>query len=298
MQAKLPMRSRRFSALLGSSRADVPPMCPWESRLSREIPWPLMTGDGIRLDGGNMSAGIVRVGNTVRRPAGPWTRAVHALLTYLHDVGFDGAPRSHGIDEQGREVLDFVPGIVAWPNHFDHLDSDDQLRRAIRIIRNFHDAVAGFIPPIDARWQVLIPGDGDEIIAHHDLAPWNLIMGEPRWAFIDWDTAAPGTRLWDLAYAMHGFAPLSANPAFQREDAGRRLRVIADAYDLTERQRLDIIPLLTGRTQAMHDFLTQQAARGTQPWAHLWQEGHGDAWQADTQYIAQREDQWHRDLLG
>jgi len=54
--------------------------------------------------------------------------------------------------------------------------------------------------------QTLIPADGDKIIAHHDLAPWNLIIGEWHWAFIDWDTAAPGTRLWDLAYAMHGFS--------------------------------------------------------------------------------------------
>ena len=82
---------------------------------------------------------------------------------------------------------------------------------------------------------------------------------------------------------MHGFAPLSANPAFQRDDAGRRLRLIADAYDLTERQRLDIIPLLGRRTQVMHIFLAQQAAQGTQPWARLWQQGHGDAWQADNQ---------------
>ena len=49
------------------------------------------------------------------------------------------------------------------------------------------------------------------IIAHQDLAPWNLVIGD-RWAFIDWDTAAPGTRLWDLAYAVHGFVPLSADP--------------------------------------------------------------------------------------
>jgi len=104
--------------------------------------------------------------------------------------------------------------------------------------------VAGFAPPPGAQWQVLMPADGDEIIAHHDLAPWNLIMGDREWAFIDWDVAAPGTRLWDLAYAMHGFAPLSANPAHHRADAGRRLRLIADAYGLTEQQRLDVIPLL------------------------------------------------------
>ena len=257
-----------------------------------------MTDNEIPLSGGNMNSGVVRVRDTMRRPAGPWTPAVHALLTHLHDAGFDGAPRPLGIDEQGREVLTFISGTVAWPDHFHLLDGDDQLHRAARLIREFHDAVAGFSAPPGAHWQALMPADGDEIIAHHDLAPWNLVIGERQWAFIDWDTAAPGTRLWDLAYAMHGFVPLSADPAVQRADAGRRLRLIADAYGLTERQRREIIPLLARRTQAMHDFLAEQAAQGTQPWTRLWQEGHGAAWHADTEYITQRAHQWHQALLG
>ena len=121
------------------------------------------------LSGGNMSTGIVRVGDTVRRPAGPWTPAVHALLTHLHEAGFDGAPRPLGLDSRGREVLTFIPGTPAWPGRFRLLDGDAQLRRAARLIRDFHDAVATFTPPSDARWQALTPADGDEIIAHHDL---------------------------------------------------------------------------------------------------------------------------------
>lgn len=258
----------------------------------------LMTDDEVPLGGGNMSRGVVRVGETVRRPAGPWTPAVHALLAHLHATGFRGAPLPLGIDEHGREVLTFIPGDPAWPGRFHLLNDDGRLRRAARLIREFHDAVAGFRPPPDARWQVLVPADGDEIIAHHDLAPWNLIMGGRKWAFIDWDTAAPGTRLWDLAYAMHGFVQLSADPAWQRDDAGRRLRLIADAYGLSERQRLDIIPLLGRRAQAMHTFLAGHAAQGIQPWARLWQEGHGKAWQADARSITGWEERWHHALLG
>ncbi len=220
-----------------------------------------MPGTEIPLDGGNMSSGVVRV-------------------------------------ERGREILTFIPGTAAWAGGFRLLDGDGQLRRVACLIREFHDAVAGFTPPPGARWQALIPADGDEIIAHHDLAPWNLIIGDRQWAFIDWDVAAPGTRLWDLAYAMHGFVPLTADPACQRADASRRLRLIADAYGLTEHQRLDIIGLLARRTQAMHAFLAEQAALGTQPWARLWHEGHGHAWQADTGYITRREHQWHQALLG
>jgi len=130
-----------------------------------------VTGAEVPLAGGNMSGAVVRVGDTVRRPAGPWTPAVHALLNHLHDAGSDGAPRPLGLDERGREVLTFIPGTVAWPGGFGPLEGDGGLRRAARLIRGFHDAVAGFTPPPGARWQALVPADGAEIIAHHDLAP-------------------------------------------------------------------------------------------------------------------------------
>lgn len=68
------------------------------------------------LPGGNVSTGVMRIGSTVRRPAGPHTPAVRALLSYLHAAGFEGAPRPLGIDEDGREVLSFIPGTVPWPD--------------------------------------------------------------------------------------------------------------------------------------------------------------------------------------
>jgi hypothetical protein len=251
----------------------------------------------VPLRGGNVSTRVVRVGGTVRRPAGPHTPAVHALLSYLHSVGFEGAPRPMGLDEQGREALEFIPGIVPWPDRFDLLEPTESLTQAARLIRGFHDAVTGFVPPADARWQVLIPAEGEcDIIAHHDLAPWNLVLG-PRWAFIDWDCAAPGTRLWDVAYAAHGFIPLSANPRWQRQDAVMRLRIFADAYGLDEAQRRELVPMLARRTRAMRDFLASQAAAGIQPWAGLWEAGHGTAWQADTDYIRARETSWATALL-
>src|SRR5205814_3427448 len=66
------------------------------------------------LSGGNLSASVVRIGATVRRPTGPWTPAVHALLGHLADVGFDGAPRVLGFDDAGREILEYIEGEVPW----------------------------------------------------------------------------------------------------------------------------------------------------------------------------------------
>jgi thiamine kinase-like enzyme len=39
---------------------------------------------------------------------------------------------------------------------------------------------------------------------------WNLVRDGERSVFIDWDGAGPGSRLWDLGYAAHGFVPLHA----------------------------------------------------------------------------------------
>jgi Phosphotransferase enzyme family len=250
------------------------------------------------LTGGNVSAGVVRVGDTVRRPAGPWTPAVHALLAHLHEAGFRGAPRPLGLDERGREVLGFVPGAVVWPDRFALVGPDEGLARVARLVREFHDAVRDFTPPPDARWRVLMPPEECDIIAHNDLAPWNLVAGDGgRWAFIDWDTAAPGSRLWDVAYALHGFVPLSADPQWRRADAAHRLRVFADAYGLDEAERLALVPLLGPRTRAMHDFLRDRSALGEQPWARLWAEGHGEVWRADADYVEERREEWMRALL-
>ena len=70
-----------------------------------------------RLDGGNVG-GAVRIGDTVRRSAGPWTAAVHALLTHLATKRFTAAPRPLGFDEQGREVLTFLEGQVVGSGCF------------------------------------------------------------------------------------------------------------------------------------------------------------------------------------
>ena len=67
----------------------------------------------IPLAGGDVTEGVVRVGDTVRRPVGPHSPLVHALLAHLESIGFEGAPRFLGIDEAGREVLSYVDGEVA-----------------------------------------------------------------------------------------------------------------------------------------------------------------------------------------
>ena len=60
---------------------------------------------------GGRTAGAIRSGDTVVRPGGSWTPAVHAVLRHLEAVGFDGAPRVVGYDTRGREVVTYRAGL-------------------------------------------------------------------------------------------------------------------------------------------------------------------------------------------
>jgi Ser/Thr protein kinase RdoA (MazF antagonist) len=243
------------------------------------------------LAGGNVAAGVVRVGGTVRKPAGYWTPAVEALLAFLEARGVAGAPRPLGRDERGRQVLEYVPGPMAIDAP--PLDAAG-LHRVGRLIRDLHDVSTGFEPPPGARWNVAIRPDRRELVCHHDLAPWNLVLGADRWVFIDWDGAGPGSRLWDLAYAVKGFVPLEdgGDPAAD----GPRLRALADGYELTVSQREQLPPLIEAHTRGMADLLEHGARTGTQPWARLHAEGHGTYWTASADYIERHQAIWRRAL--
>lgn len=184
------------------------------------------------MTGGNTHGAIVRAGDTVRRPTGPWTPGVHALLCHFEEAGFDGAPRALGIDERGREVLTFVEGDVVYPDHVDLLASDQALAEVAVVIRSFHEAVERFDPHgYDWSDRGADGTDGGELVCHNDLAPWNLVRRpDGRWAFIDWDFAAPGRRAWDLAWALLTLVPLMPGDTIPVADVPRRLAVFRDAY--------------------------------------------------------------------
>ena len=64
-----------------------------------------------RLRGGTMGD-VIRNGDTVSRPSGERTPAVHRLLHHLHAAGLPGVPQPMGITTDRREVLSIVKGSV------------------------------------------------------------------------------------------------------------------------------------------------------------------------------------------
>lgn len=190
------------------------------------------------LTGGDVTVGVVRVGNTVRRPIGHHSNPVHAFLRYLENTGFAGAPRFLGIDEQGREVLSFIDGEVPTRPLEDWVLDEDVLQGIAALLRQLHDCAAGFTLPAGVEWPapfdipgVPLPFSAPDIVGHNDVIPQNVVFrsGMPV-AFIDFDLAGPTTRLHDLVATMRPWAPLLA-PEDREErqqslDAGRRMRVL------------------------------------------------------------------------
>jgi len=241
------------------------------------------------LTGGNSSANVVRVGDTVRRSAMPWSSSVDALLLHLKKVGFDCAPIPLGYDKQGRQVLSFAKGYI----HDDPSDLDDtRIAEVGRVIRRLHDASATFVPSPDATWNVLITPDHEDLICHHDLAPWNLVRSSNQLTFIDFDGAGPGSRLWDLAYAAHGFVPFSPEASISDEVASQRLSALVDGYGLDKRDRSELVDMLGPRVRSVYENLRMCHETGVEPWSSLWSEGHGATWLAHAIYVEERRSVW------
>ncbi|MFD8754880.1 phosphotransferase [Kitasatospora sp. NPDC059577] len=245
--------------------------------------------DGDALAGGGVNH-VVRVGSTVRRPAGPWSRTVQALLDHLGEAGFAGAPRGHGFDAEGREVLDFVPGRVAGYPLPDHVRSDAALRAVAVMLRAYHDATVGFVPGADARWY--FPArEPAEVICHGDVAPYNCVFRDERpVAFIDFDTAHPGPRVWDLAYAAYRFVPLTdpGNEDFTLPvgEQVRRLRLLADAYGLDDGGRAALADTARHRLEHLVRHMRGQAEAGSAAFVEHVTAGHDALYLTDAAHIA------------
>jgi len=219
-----------------------------------------------QLEGGVANLGkVVRVGDTVRRPASPFTNSIFALLEHLHEVGFDGVPRPLGLDEQGREVLSFIPGEVPIPPFPAWSMSAAALASVARLQRRFHEAVSGFDTTPYAWSDELADPRGGPVVCHNDICPENVVFrGEEAVAILDWDFAAPGRPEWDVAAVMSMWGPVrdpsDPVPGMEGLEPFARARLIADAYGVDERDRAAIADVFVDRLSI--SLVEKRAAAG------------------------------------
>lgn len=211
--------------------------------------------------------GARRSGSTVSRPGGPWTPTVQRLLHHLHAHGVTWVPEPRGIDASGRDLTTFLPGDVPRYPMPEWVWDVSVLEEAARLLRHTHDASASF----DRRgstWR-MAGREPSEVICHNDLGPHNMVFIDGRAAgIIDWDLAAPGPRVWDLAHLAYRLVPLTAedNPDVPVTDLrwrAARLRLLCERYG-TGAHPGAVLQAAAERVAELARF-TEEAARAVAP---------------------------------
>ena len=218
--------------------------------------WRLVDGD------------VTVAGDLVLRPERPWTATVHALLAHLRAEGLDCVPEPIGVRD-GVEAVSFVPGD-AGPDAWPHQVAEAGLTSAAKLLRQVHDASAGFVPPDDARWAFAPDGHAD-VVCHGDPGPWNFVWRDGcATALIDWEHASPGPALHDVAAALDSFTPFrpddvaAAHGFAEPPDRRARLSAFAAAYGTGGTSGL--VDRVIDRQQVTVARVLDLAERGFEPW--------------------------------
>jgi aminoglycoside phosphotransferase (APT) family kinase protein len=256
------------------------------------------------LRGGVGNAGaVVRVGDHVLRPTNPHTPTIHRLLRHLRAVGFDGAPEVVGIDADGRERLTFLEGDVPCPPFPAWSQTDAVLASTAALLARFHRASASFLSSPDATapgtaapamtwstetwstetWSTeLADVHGGPVICHNDVCPENVVYRHGvAVALLDFDFAAPGRPLYDLALLAKMCVPLDTPEDADRLgrgslDAVTRLRVVADAYGLAP-DREEFLDVLGEAIATGGAFVARRVAEGNPAFITMFDQMGGQA---------------------
>jgi hypothetical protein len=243
----------------------------------------------VALAGGNMTV-VVAVGDTVRRARGPWTPTVHALLRHLRAAGFRAVPEPLGVDEQGREVVSFLPGQAATYPLPRFVLSEPTLLTVARTLRAYHDATVGFVPPRGAGWH-WPAREPAEVVCHNDFAPYNLMFqGTALTGLIDFDLASPGPRVWDMGYAAYRFVTLTSpgNPDVPRRDPAeqaQRLAGFVSAYGDARITPGDVVDAAIAKLREMVAFIEGAAAAGNRAQQAVLARGDVAIYERDIAYL-------------
>jgi phosphotransferase family enzyme len=235
---------------------------------------------------GLQDRGVLRIGDTVRRPSGHWRESVHHLMRHVRREGLLIVPEPLGVDDEGREVLRFVPGRdQGWPFGPEVL-SDAGAGELGRLATSLREALATYECPPDARWhsRAGAPGPG-EAMQHGDLGPWNLLWGRPSGVtgLLDWDLAEPGDPWYDTGFLAWFTVPLMddvrahARGFAEPPDRKARLAAFARGAGLEPQRVLEL------GMAAQREFAAR-ATRTEDPWPELRARGLGEATMADLEW--------------
>jgi Phosphotransferase enzyme family len=251
------------------------------------------------LSGGVANAGsVVRVGRHVLRPSNPHTESIHRLLRWSYQHGFSGAPVPIGTEVDGRERLQFIPGDVPLPPYPDWSQTNDALASVTNLIRGLHNSTLDFDQSGSTWSDELAQVGGGPVLCHNDVCLENVVFHHgSAIALLDFDFAAPGYPVHDLATFAKMCVPIDDDVNARRNgwvaaDLPRRLRLVADTYELNASGRAELMAALDRSIQQGNTFVQRRVDAGDVNFIAMWNDMGGaerfkrrHAW-----WIAQRDE--------
>ncbi len=243
-----------------------------------KLGWPLRTRilpvedeAGSPIPGVGLRPGrVVRVGDTVRRPAGPWTPSVQRVLRYLRAQGIGIVPEPRGIDSSGREVLAYIEGRDQGAPFIPEILAEDGAERLGRLAARLRAALARYPCPADARWQFAEgpPGPG-QAVQHGDLGPWNLLWGSDGLivGVLDWELTGPASPLYDTGHLAWFTVPLMDEARARARGFPRPPRRLARLNAFARGTGLTVSEVLDAALHAQQEYARRITAGPAEPWA-------------------------------
>ena len=281
-----------FLVQLGSTRGPVTVVAPPGELGTTPLRWPMpVTGYGtgdptwsptahrtdVALSGGVANAGaVIRRGHHVLRPSNQHTPTIHRFLGHLHTMGFDGASVPIGVDTDGRERLHYIEGEVPIVPYPDWAQADDTLTSIARLIRRFHDAASTYAPGAEDRWSdEMADPDAGPVICHNDVCLENVVFRDgTAVALLDFDFAAPGRPLYDLACFARMCVPIDDDSrvrfGWHPAPLPTRLRLVADSYGLDADERSKLVAILSESIAHGGEFLLRRVRAGDPNFIEMW----------------------------
>ena len=253
------------------------------------------------LTGGNVT-NVYRSGDSVRRELKPYSHKIHKLLKHLENKGYSYAPKFLGIDEKGREILSFIEGEAGNYPLKEYMWSNDVLEEIAKMLRLYHDCVNDF--SIEEGWSSIDNTPKPfEVICHNDFAIYNIIFNRKRpVGIIDFDVAAPGPKLWDIAYTLYTCVPLSRvyhsetgeavayNSLQHASRIKQRVKLFFEYYggELDE----GYLEMVLLRLEGLCKTIQRKANEGDIAFQKMIDEGHVEHYQNDITFIREHGHEW------
>ncbi|WP_315795400.1 aminoglycoside phosphotransferase family protein [Paenibacillus sp. BIC5C1] len=257
------------------------------------------------LHGGNVNK-VVKVGSTVRRDAIP-NPYVYELLKHLEKMGYAHSPRYLGVDEQGREILSYLDGVVPGKNYPEiesYMWSDETLHKVAKLLKSYHDATVDFVTTTVSLNNCPKVSTKEEVVCHNDFALYNVVFKD-RFpvGIIDFDMAGPGPRLWDIVYSLYTSVPLAGfspgkderevvpyNKQDHASERKRRIALFFNAYGMDV--PTDLKEWVISRIHFMCTTLSDRAASGETAFIKMVEEGHLAHYEKEVRFLEKHFGDW------